>query len=222
MLELLAVFFCSYLIGSIPIGFLIVKMKSNVDIREAGSGMSGGYNAYVATQSKLTGVIVGVLDAIKGFLPVLAATMIFPGSFLREGLALFGAIAGHNFPVWTRFRGGRGLATAAGGMVLLGFSYAALWCIIWFITKVVLRRDILVSNLTAIMATPLTLWVLPWSLVERGIAAKVGYGEFAFLSCMLSLMLLLSHRDALIDVWKGESTEPAKSTSQQSQSSEKS
>ena len=221
MLELLAVLLCSYLIGSIPVGFLVVRKKANVDIRDAGSGRAGGFNAYVVTRSRLTGVLVGILDAMKGLFPVLAATLIFPGSFLHGGLSLFGAIVGHNLPVWTRFQGGRGLATAAGGMMLLGFSFAILWCLIWFITKVALRRDILVSNLAAIMATPLTLWILPWSWVNKLVAVKVDEGAFAFFCCVLTMVLLLSHLDVLNDVWQGKPTEQPEGTSTQSKTSEK-
>jgi glycerol-3-phosphate acyltransferase PlsY len=221
VLELLAVLFCSYLIGSIPVGFLVVWKKANVDIRDAGSGRAGGFNAYVVTRSRLTGIVVGILDALKGFLPVLAVTLIFPASFLHGGLSLFGAIIGHNFPVWTGFKGGRGLATAAGGMVLLGFSFTVLWCLIWFFTKVALKRDILVSNLAAIMATPLMLWILPWPWVNKLVVMKVDEGAFAFFCCVLAMVLLLSHLDVLSDVWKGNPTEQPEMTSTQSKTSEK-
>jgi glycerol-3-phosphate acyltransferase PlsY len=202
-LEVFEILVGSYLVGSIPVAFLIVRKQADVDIRERGSGNAGGFNAYVVTKSRLTGILVGVLDAAKGFAPVLAVGLIFPNSFLYGCLALFGAILGHNYPIWTGFKGGRGLSTAAGGLFNLGFSYTVVWCSIWIVTKYLLKRDILIANVTAIFTTPLVLALLPWEWVNRLIASKVENWTFVFLSCVLSAILLLSHLDAVKDIWKG-------------------
>jgi glycerol-3-phosphate acyltransferase PlsY len=175
---------------------------AKVDIRDAGSGNAGGFNAYVVTQSKWTGLLVGVLDCLKGLTVVLASIWLFPNSYLSQCIALLGALAGHNYSIWLGFKGGRGLATAAGGMILLGPSYAAVWCISWFVAKN-LKRDILTSNLVAILVTPPILWVLPWSIVKQLVAVRVESATFLFFSCILSAVLLLSHVDALRDIWKG-------------------
>ena len=213
---MLAVFVGSYLVGSIPVGFLIVRKKADVDLLGSGSGRTGGYNAFVVTNSKVTGVLVGVLDAAKGLIAVLVAGWIFPQSFLHAGIALFGTISGHNYPVWTKFKGGRGLATAAGGMIILGVSFAVLWCVIWMVTKVVLKRDILISNLTAIFLTPALIWVLPWGWISRFVGSNVDHWMFIFFSCILSMILLLSHLDVVNDVWKGSPGEQTDKTPPQS------
>lgn len=198
-----AILVSSYLIGSIPVAYIIVRKQADVDIRKTGSGNAGGFNAYVVTKSRVTGILVGVLDACKGFGPVLAAGLLFPNSFLYGCLALLGAILGHNYPIWTKFKGGRGLSTTAGGLFSLGFSYTVVWCTIWMVTKYLLKRDILVSNVTAIFTTPIMLWLLPWEWVSRMIAPKVENWTFVFFSCVLSTILLLSHLDAVKDIWKG-------------------
>ena len=203
MLELYAILFGSYLVGSIPVAYIVVRNQAYVDIRDTGSGNAGGFNAYVVTKSRLTGILVGVLDAVKGLAPVLVAGLFFPNSFLHGCLALIGAILGHNYPIWTGFKGGRGLSTSAGGMFSLGFSYTVVWCTIWVVSKYVLKRDILVSNVTAIFTTPLLLWLLPWEWVSRLISAEVENWTFVFFSCILSTILLLSHLDAVHDIWKG-------------------
>jgi glycerol-3-phosphate acyltransferase PlsY len=213
---MLIVFVGSYLVGSIPVGYFLVRKKSDVDILESGSRRTGGYNAFVVTNSMVTGILVGVLDAVKGFLPVLAAGWIFPQSFLHAGIALLGAITGHNFPVWTKFKGGRGLATAAGGMFILGFSFTIIWCTIWVVAKVFLKRDILVSNLTAIILTPLLIWPLPWEWVSRFVGAQIDQWTFIFFSCILSMVLLLSHLDVVRDVWNGSPGEQTDKASPQS------
>lgn len=212
---MLVIFVGSYLVGSIPVGYLIVREKADVDIHESGSRRAGGYNAFVVTNSKVTGILVGVLDALKGLVPVVAAGWIFPQSFLHACIALFGAITGHNYPIWTKFKGGRGLATAAGGMFTLGFSYTVVWCTIWVVTKAVLKRDILVSNLTAIIMTPLLIWSLPWEWVNRFLGAQIDHWTFIFFSCILSMILLLSHLDVVQDVWKGSPSEQSDKISPQ-------
>ncbi len=212
MLEVVATFAVSYFIGSIPIGYLIVQKKSHVDIRDSGSGRSGGFNVFVVTKSKLAGMLVGALDSLKGLLVILAAGFVFPHSFFHGCLALLGAIAGHNYPVWTKFKGGRGLATAAGGMLILGLNYALVWCVIWVTTKVLLKREILVSNITAIMLTPAVLWLIPWNLMSHLHFDQVDDWTFLFFSCTLSMMLLLSHIDAMNEVWKGTPKEHVEDT----------
>ena len=99
VLELLGIFVIGYLIGSIPTGYLLVKKRANVDIREVGSGKIGGYNAFSATKSKTTGILVGVLDALKGLAVVYGAMLAFHDSFSAQAVALFGAIAGQTYRV---------------------------------------------------------------------------------------------------------------------------
>ncbi len=205
-MEVVAVLVGSYLIGSIPVAFLLVRKKANVDIRETGSGNAGGFNAYVVTQSKALGVLVGVLDALKGFVAVAVTSLFFPNSFLYECAALVGAITGHNYPVWVGFKGGRGLATAAGGFFPIGFAYTVVWCSLWLIARL-LKRDILTSNLVGILGTPILLWLLPWGWLRHLMRVNVESWTFIFFSCVLSMVLLVSHLDAVRDVWKGPTAE---------------
>jgi len=204
MFELLAVVLGSYLLGSIPFALLVVRITSSADIRRAGSGNAGGYNAYVVTQSRLVGLIVGFLDALKGFVAVLLAGLLIPDSFWIQGVSLLGAVGGHNYPVWTGFKGGRGLSTTAGGLVTIGLVYTVAWCTLWVIARL-LKRDILWSNLAAILLTPLVVWAVPWEWSERIIFVHVDRWTFEFFSCIISFVLLVGHLDAMKDVWKGSS-----------------
>jgi glycerol-3-phosphate acyltransferase PlsY len=101
-------------------------------------------------------------------------------------------------------------------MFILGFSFAIIWCLIWVVTKVALKRDILVANLTAIFLTPLLIWSLPWEWVNGFVAASLDHWTFIFFSCILSMILLLSHYDVVQEVWKGSPKEHPDKTSQQS------
>ncbi len=212
MLENLVFVLGGYLLGSIPFAYLIVRERAHIDIRDTGSGSAGGFNAYLSTHSGWIGAPSGCLDALKGFSAVFLAGWLVPGSYFGQALALIGAIAGHNYPIWTEFKGGRGLATTAGGMFTLGLSYAIVWCTVWLLARL-LKRDILSANLFAILLTPPLLWLLPWEPQARLILAEVDRWSFVFFSCIISTQLLLSHVDAMRDIWKGPSGQNQESSS---------
>ncbi|MEP0860647.1 MAG: glycerol-3-phosphate acyltransferase [Ignavibacterium sp.] len=141
-----------YILGSIPTAFLVMK-KKGIDITTAGSGNVGAMNTYEVSKSKLTGFIVFAVDFIKGFISVVLMEIIYPNEFIYPALALLFAVLSHCFNPWINFKGGRGLATAAGGTILL-FPYLLItWIIIWVISYLY-KKDILLSN---ILATPLSL-----------------------------------------------------------------
>lgn len=194
-------FIGGYVVGSIPTAYLIVKRQNNLDIRQAGSGNVGGFNAAQVTQSKFVGILVGVLDGVKGLLVVLVAAKVTPDEFWMPAIALLGAIVGHNYPIWLKFKGGRGLATAAGGMFFVGFTYTIVWCTLWTIGKFT-KRDILTSNLIAIFITPVVLSIVPWSIISKAIVVKVEPATFLVFTCVLSVLLTLSHIDAIKQIWK--------------------
>jgi glycerol-3-phosphate acyltransferase PlsY len=196
------VFLGGYLLGSIPVAYLIVKFAKRIDIRRAGSGNVGGFNAFFVTGSKWIGIIVGVLDAAKGFLAVLGAQLLVDSSFWILALALSSAILGHIYPLWLRFEGGRGLATTAGGLFLFGFSYTVVWCVLWLVAKLS-GRDILTSNLIAIFATPLILALMPWEVVGLLLPEGTHESSFELFSVILSLLLLLRHQEVLRHIWSG-------------------
>jgi glycerol-3-phosphate acyltransferase PlsY len=127
--------------------------KKGIDITTAGSGNVGAMNTYEVSKSKLTGFIVFAVDFIKGFISVVLMEIIYPNEFIYPALALLFAVLSHCFNPWINFKGGRGLATAAGGTILL-FPYLLItWIIIWVISYLY-KKDILLSN---ILATPLSL-----------------------------------------------------------------
>ena len=164
-MTLLISIFGGYFFGSIPTAYLIVRRRAGIDIRKNGSGNVGAFNWYDVTQSKQIGIMVGVLDGLKGFIVALAAGQLLGGSFLNQSAALCSALIGHNYPVWLRFRGGRGLAPAAGGMFAIGISYTIIWCATWFISFKS-GMDILKANIAAIILTPVILLIIPSAWIE--------------------------------------------------------
>lgn len=200
MLRYFLSFLSGYLVGSIPTAYLIVRRHSAIDIRAAGSGKVGGFNAFQVTESRITGVLVGLVDGLKGLLVTAAWLQISPDSFWTPALGLVGAIAGHNYPVWLRFRGGRGLATTAGGFFLMGFLYTVIWCTTWLLVKA-WKKDILTANVTAIMLTPLFLLLVPAPWIEKLMIVRGSAGGFVLFSFLISAELVLSHLDALSGAW---------------------
>jgi len=198
-LTLLISIFGGYLFGSIPTAYLIVRRRAGIDIRKNGSGNVGAFNSYDVTQSKKIGIIVGLLDGVKGFIVALAAWQLLGGSFWNQAAALCSALIGHNYPVWLRFRGGRGLAPAAGGMFAIGISYTIVWCATWAVAfKSV--KNILKANIAAIILAPIILLIIPAVWIEAVMVRTISATDYRIFSFIMSGIHLLSHWQPLKEI----------------------
>ncbi len=158
----------SYLVGSIPFGLLAGKLRG-IDIREHGSGNIGATNV-LRTLGKPIGITVLVLDILKGFAPVMGAFYLAP---LPQGVTIqyllmicaIAAICGHNFPVWLRFKGGKGVATSAGALLALMPIPLAFALSVWIIVFLV-SRYVSLASITAALSIPVVLAVK--LLIGRG------------------------------------------------------
>src|SRR3989304_1398915 len=126
----------SYLLGSIPFGMVLAKMKG-VDLRKVGSGNIGATNVLRA-MGKGPALMTLLGDLLKGTAAVAAAKMLGVGAFY-EGLAGLAAIAGHNFPVFLRFRGGKGVATSLGVILIYMPQVGILTVALWLATALITR-----------------------------------------------------------------------------------
>jgi glycerol-3-phosphate acyltransferase PlsY len=147
----------SYLLGSIPFGYLLVRAFRGQDIRQTGSGNIGATN--VSRTSKGLGALTLVLDALKGLAAVAITRLIFPGDNTLLGAAALFAIIGHMFPVWLRFKGGKGVATGLGSFVVLTPKTILVMVAIFVIIFLAFRYVSLASILTVALF-PLLAWVL--------------------------------------------------------------
>jgi glycerol-3-phosphate acyltransferase PlsY len=145
----------AYLIGSIPFGYLIVRMSGRGDVRHAGSGGTGATNVS-RRAGKAPGVLTLVLDAIKGAIAVLIATR--AGDSWLVAAAAIAVIVGHIFPVWLGFRGGKGVATALGVFVVLA-PLALLCAGVVFLIVFLLTRYVSLGSMTAVASVPLVVSV---------------------------------------------------------------
>ena len=145
----------SYLLGSVPFGYIIVRATQGADIRKSGSGNIGATNVY--RKSRGAGVATLALDAGKGYLAVcLAAWMGGDGAWM--GIAAFCAIVGHVFTVWLRFRGGKGVAAGLGAFLAIE-PLAVASTLIVFVLTLVCTRYISAASLASTALFPLMAWL---------------------------------------------------------------
>jgi acyl phosphate:glycerol-3-phosphate acyltransferase len=173
MPQLLAIAALSYLLGSIPFGYLLVRIFRGEDVRRSGSGNIGATN--VARKSRGLGVLTLLLDAAKGFLAVQVAALICrfpehdPRLYRAMALSALLAIVGHMFPVWLGFRGGKGVATALGAFLRFSAASVLIAIIIFFVVVLVSRRISLGSIVTAALFPVVASFFLPRDVLTLGL-----------------------------------------------------
>ena len=153
-MEYLIVGITSYLMGSIPFGFILTKIFLKKDIREIGSGNIGATNA-LRTGNKLIGYSTLILDILKAIIPVIYVKMNYPELIYIASLCAF---LGHVFPIWLKFKGGKGVATYVGILfsinILLGLIFAVSWGVVFLIF-----RYSSLSSIVGSLSIPLYLFV---------------------------------------------------------------
>lgn len=188
----LVVILGSYLLGSIPFGLILVRVFRGEDVRASGSGNIGATN--VARKSPALGVATLLLDAAKGLAAVILARIFFGGANAKliMTVAALCAVLGHMFPIWLKFRGGKGVATSLGSFVLL--TPKSILCMIAvFLVVVAALRYVSLGSLLAAALFPL----LVLSLHE--------YSEPPQLVLVLiaSLLILIKHRKNIARLFAG-------------------
>jgi acyl phosphate:glycerol-3-phosphate acyltransferase len=197
MLLYLIVVSGSYLLGSIPFGFLLVWLVRREDIRTTGSGNIGATNVLRSGAKKL-GILTFVLDGGKGYAAVMVAELLARGQgpitirHLAIVAGLF-VILGHMFPVWLHFKGGKGVATAFGVFVALCWPAALSALALWGAVVALTRYVSLASILAAAVLPFLTLWLSP---------GRYGYvsGAAMFACCWI---VIVKHRANIARLVKG-------------------
>jgi glycerol-3-phosphate acyltransferase PlsY len=176
-----------YLLGSIPFGLLLTKAAGLGDVRKIGSGNIGATNV-LRTGNKGLAAATLLLDGLKGTVAVLVADHYFgQGPAMLAGL---GAFLGHLYPVWLKFKGGKGVATYIGVLLGLAWQGAAVFAGTWLAVAVLTRY----SSLSALVA----------SIVAPIALALAGHIEFAALAALMTLLLLWKHRANISRLIKGE------------------
>jgi len=145
----------SYLMGSIPFGFILTKVFLKKDIREIGSGNIGATNA-LRTGNKIIGYSTLVLDILKAVVPVIYIKIFYEDSLYVASLCAF---LGHVFPIWLKFKGGKGVATYVGILFAINIYFGIIFTISWFVTFFISKYSSL-SSLIGAASIPIYLLIL--------------------------------------------------------------
>ncbi len=152
-MEVIIILITSYLIGSIPFGFILTKFFLKKDIRNIGSGNIGATNA-LRTGNKTLGYGTLLLDVIKAIIPVIYIKFNYPDYIFISSLSVF---LGHVFPVWLKFKGGKGVATYVGILFSINLLYGIIFAGLWFFTFLTSKYSSL-SSLIASLGIPIYLF----------------------------------------------------------------
>ena len=153
-MEYLIVGITSYLMGSIPFGFILTKIYLKKDIREIGSGNIGATNA-LRTGNKLVGYSTLILDIVKAIIPVIYVKMNYPELIYIASLCAF---LGHVFPIWLKFKGGKGVATYVGILFSINILLGLIFVVSWGVVFLLFRYSSL-SSIIGSLSIPLYLFV---------------------------------------------------------------
>lgn len=189
-----------FLIGSIPTAYIIVKRELKLDITAAGSGNVGARNAYEVSGSKTIGIAVLSIDLFKGIAATICGAYLFDNQFITAAIAGIGSVLGHNYSPWLKFKGGRGLATAAGVMLLLCWSFVVSWLIIYFLLNSFFK-DVHVSTVLATVLSFLLLFIIPDYLLTSIIFSKIDRPDIIFLGFFMTVLIISKHFNPLKDIF---------------------
>jgi acyl phosphate:glycerol-3-phosphate acyltransferase len=190
----------AYMLGSIPFGYLIVRAKEGGDVRETGSGGTGATNV-TRRAGKGAGVLTLALDALKGVVAVLLARWLLAPEFGINWWVAASALAvvcGHVFPVWLKFRGGKGVATGLGAFLCLAPLAVACVALV-FVLVVAATRYVSLGSIVAAALLPLFVWLLP-ARGDEGVSVEPVVAT-AFLG---SALVIFMHRANIGRLLRGE------------------
>jgi glycerol-3-phosphate acyltransferase PlsY len=176
----------AYLLGSIPFGLILTKLAGLGDIRQIGSGSIGATNV-LRTGNKALALAVTLLDGGKGAVAVLIAWRFGPDMAV---FAAAGAVLGHCFPVWLRFKGGKGVATTLGVLMALDFVIAAIACATWLAIAALFRMSS-VAGMSAVIAAPIA-------------AHFVSLPQIRDVAILIALVVIIRHHGNIRRLLKGE------------------
>lgn len=185
----------AYLLGSIPVGWLIANIFYHKDIRQEGSGNIGATNALRIFGTKI-GILVLLLDMMKGIIAVLIAKQVIPGAHPLVSIAGLVAILGHIFPVWLKFRGGKGVATAAGVFAALA-PLGLLIGLLSFILVLWRTRYVSLGSIIAAMVFGVSTFWMELSKPMPDVALMILVG-------FIVTMIILKHKSNIQRLLRGE------------------
>ena len=188
-----------YLLGSIPTAFIILKKAKGIDITTSGTGNVGAMNSYEVSNSKTLGILVFIIDFIKGVLSVVIILLFLQSSFVLAGMSLVFAIFSHCFNPWLKFKGGRGLATAAGGTLIISQILLVIWIITWLLAYFI-KKDILLANILATLFSFITTLIFYKQVIVYAYPQPITVNELILFTSALLLIIFIKHIEPLKEI----------------------
>jgi glycerol-3-phosphate acyltransferase PlsY len=198
-MEYLFSFIIGYISGSIPTAYLLLKKVKGIDITNEGSGNVGAMNSFEVTKSKSLGFLVFFIDFLKGIVPILIVFYLFNFNFSLAAITLIFSIFSHCFNPWIAFKGGRGLATAAGGILILFPVLLAAWIAFWIITYLI-KKDILISNIAATISGYVFVLITHNAFIQCAYPKPVLVNELLLFTSALLIIIFIKHIEPLKDI----------------------
>ena len=195
-----------YLIGSVPSAYLITKRKTGLDLRQHGSGNIGALNSFEVTKKKSVGAFVLLADVLKGASPLAIAELLG----LQVGLVWLavGLVLGHCYPVWLKFHGGRGLATAT-GICLVTNPYMLLAWLLFYYVALTIKRHVHFGAFVAILALAFLLVILSDSVISMSTLPISGLTPWGLRTMAFGILIVMFSRHVrpFFEVMSGKSPE---------------
>ena len=185
--EMLLALALGYLLGSIPFGLIVTRLAGKGDVRKIGSGNIGATNV-LRTGSKWLAALTLILDCLKATAAIFLAQRLF--GLETSPIAAAGAMVGHLYPIWLKFKGGKGVATNAGVSFGLGWPIGVAYAVVW-LGMLALTRTSSLAGMSAVVAAVIA-------------AAVLGFERFVPVLAVIALLVIWLHRTNIGRLLKGE------------------
>ena len=187
-MEIFLIILFSYLIGSVPFGLILTKSFSGKDVRKIGSGNIGATNVLRAG-NKYLALMTLILDVSKGYVPVFLTQSMFPELIQISALMTF---LGHIFPIWLKFKGGKGVATYLGVLFAISFGLSLLFVFTWIIISLIFKYSSLSSMFSSL--TVLVVYGVKDKVVKAISSDILLDNDFTILLFIFFILILFTHK----------------------------
>jgi acyl phosphate:glycerol-3-phosphate acyltransferase len=188
-----------YLFGSFPTAYILLKKTSGIDITKTGTGNVGAMNSYEVTNSKLIGIVVLMIDFLKGMIPAFIVLFFLESSFFIAALTVLFSVFSHCFNPWLGFKGGRGLATAAGGSAVIFPVLPVEWIVFWIIVYLI-KKDIHTANIFATLLSLISVLAFYMYVIQFAYPQPVLVNELLLFTSAGLLIIFIKHIEPLKDI----------------------
>tara|TARA_B110000438_G_scaffold58389_1_gene58448 strand:- start:734 stop:1345 length:612 start_codon:yes stop_codon:yes gene_type:complete len=187
-MDIFIIILFSYISGSIPFGLILTKIFSGKDVRSIGSGNIGATNV-LRTGNKYLALVTLILDIIKGYVPVFITQVMFPELIQISALMTF---LGHVFPVWLKFKGGKGVATYLGVLFAISIALSILFIFTWIIISLIFKYSSLSSMFSSL--TVLVIYGVKNKALKAINPEIIFSYDFTFLLFIFFILILFTHK----------------------------